>query len=91
MIESTIEDYGNELAKQHGYFYRKLKWIGRKSAPDRFYSRDDTGPFLVEYKKPGESPTEIQQREHERLRQHGTPVFVISSKQQCREVFRARD
>jgi hypothetical protein len=91
MIESTIEGYGNDLAKENGFLHRKLGWKGRKSAPDQFYSRDDTGPFLVEYKRPGEEPTVIQAREHQRLRDHGTKVYIINSKKQCDEVFRARD
>lgn len=91
MIESVIETYGNELAKARGYFVRKMAWVGRRAAPDRFYSRDDTGPFLVEYKRPGGKPDPLQDREIKRLRAAGVTVYTIDSKDDCQRVFRERD
>lgn len=88
MIESTIENYGNALAKERGYFQRKLSWIGRRSAPDRFYSRSDRGPFLIEYKRPGEKLTPLQEREVARLREAGVTVYVVDNKKDCEEIFR---
>lgn len=87
MIESTIEQHGDQIAKERGFLVRKAQWVGRKGAPDKFYSRADTGPFMVEYKRPGKKPDPIQQREIRRLREHGTVVYSVATKQECEEVF----
>lgn len=78
MLESKIEEKVQKFAEERGWLVRKLKWIGRRAAPDRFYAR--TGRIvLVEFKQAGKKPDPLQEREHKRLREHGVEVVVIDS------------
>lgn len=77
--ERDIERYLIDQVKRHGGLFRKLKWIGRKSAPDRFISFNDYGSFLVEVKRPGETWQKSQKREAKRLRAAGTEVALVCS------------
>lgn len=91
MRESEIEKYLVERAEYLGGEVRKVKWIGRKNAPDRIvmiphgvwrYWGQDLRPntFWVELKAPGKKPTTTQLREHARMRRMGQTVVVIDSK-----------
>lgn len=70
-----------------GWEQRKLSYEGRKGAPDRMVLAPST-LFFIECKAPGQKPTLIQEREHERLRRAGAPVFVCDSEESVRYVFR---
>ncbi len=59
--------------------YRKLRWVGRRDAPDRLILLPRLGPILVELKRPGKKPTETQAREHALLRRFKVRVEVIDS------------
>jgi hypothetical protein len=75
--ERAVEAYLVDRIKEAGGFTRKLKWLDRRSAPDRFASHPRRGPFLVEVKRPGEEPTPAQAREHKRLRAAGVTVWTV--------------
>lgn len=70
-----------------GALVRKMIWPGHRGAPDRLVIwppvRADLGwrPFIdfVELKAPGKKPDPHQEREHEKLRGVGCPVFVLDS------------
>lgn len=87
MQEMPIETFADDLAKEQGYLVRKVKWIGRRSAPDKLYSREDTGPFFIEFKKTGKEPTVTQAREIQRMRDAGIKVFTVDSIRGVRELF----
>lgn len=87
-LELEIEHKADRAAKEAGFLVRKTKWIGRRGAPDKFYSRADTGPFFVEYKKPGEDLDPLQVREIKRLRAAGVTVHVIDNLEYALELFR---
>ncbi|PZR89783.1 MAG: hypothetical protein DI537_20480 [Stutzerimonas stutzeri] len=76
---SGVEKPVIAYAEKQGFLYRKLGWIGRRGAPDRLFSRSDTGPFLVEFKRPGKTPDKLQEREIARLRKAGMTVHVIDN------------
>ncbi len=94
--EETIEAYLVRRAREAGGEVRKVKWIGRKSAPDRviMLPRGDTAiwnnwncTIWVELKRPGlaakfpsDAHERAQHREHERMRECGQHVVVIDSK-----------
>lgn len=80
MRESTVESYFDKQVKASGGTTRKLKWINRRAAPDRFTVIFQT-VWLVEVKRPGEKPTAAQLREHNRLRADGVNVAVVDSHQ----------
>ena len=86
MRESKIEDYLVEQARAKGGEVRKVTWLGRKGAPDRFVMRPKQPAVWVELKASGlaalfpHTPHERQQhREHERMRAMGQNVVVIDS------------
>lgn len=98
MRESQIEKHLVERVKALGGECRKVKWIGRKGAPDRlvmlpFHAEcHRTGPFSacrtiwVELKAPGEKAKPHQYREHERMKAMGQLVVVIDSIERVDEV-----
>lgn len=75
-LEATIERMANERAVRNGWIHRKLKWIGRRNAPDDFYAKAGR-IVIVEYKSPDESPRIGQSREINELRDAGVEVHVI--------------
>ena len=58
MRESKLEAAGNAHAKKNGWWQRKFKSPGRRSAPDRIYAKQGR-VFFIEYKRKGEKPTEL--------------------------------
>jgi len=86
--ESQIEKYLVAQVKALGGECRKVRWIGRTNAPDRFvmlppytdgvYTRTRL-PVWVELKAPGKKAKAGQLREHERMRGMGQRVEVIDS------------
>lgn len=89
MRESEIEKYLVKKVKELGGEVRKVKWIGRRGAPDRLVMFPVTdqkfidgmwGTTLwVELKATGEVPEPHQLREHVRMRRVGQRVVVIDS------------
>lgn len=88
MRESYIEQYLVDQVKALGGEVRKVKWIGRRGAPDRvvmlpgcvrFGGDDSRQPVWVELKAPGEKAKPHQVREHNRMRDMGQQVVVIDS------------
>lgn len=94
MRESKIEAYLVKQAKAAGGDVRKVKWIGRRGAPDRLLMlagrRLTDGldcawcnprglGIWVELKATGVAPEPHQLREHERMRKLGQTVVVIDS------------
>jgi len=91
--ESDIEDYLQLRVAQVGGETRKVQWIGRKSAPDRFVMLPEKDACFVEVKHPLSGPLfpsnaheRAQFREHERLRRYGVKVFVVWSYAQIEEL-----
>ncbi len=81
--ERDVEGYFCQRVKELGGITRKLKWIGRNAAPDRFVTFPAVGAYLVELKKPGKTPRADQLIEHTELWKHGSRVYVLST---CAEV-----
>jgi len=81
--ESAVEKHLVESVERHGGFQRKLRWVGRPHAPDRFVAFPVTFPgvgvWLVELKRPGKDAEPGQGREHARLRAAGVRVIVIDT------------
>lgn len=87
MRESQIEKSLVQQVKALGGEVRKVKWIGRNSAPDRFVMIKDNS-FWAELKAPGEKPTPAQAREHERMRRMGQRIEVIDSIERIQELLK---
>lgn len=87
MRESQIEAYLVKQIRAAGGEVRKVQFIGRRGAPDRFVMLE-TGLCVdglwathawVELKATGKVAEPHQLREHRRLRAMGQPVIVIDS------------
>jgi hypothetical protein len=79
MRESEIEKYLVKKVKALGGEVRKVKWIGRRGAPDRLVMFPPNHTEWVELKATGKIPEPHQYREHKRMRDMGQTVFVIDS------------
>jgi hypothetical protein len=91
MRESKIEAHLVDEVAARGGEVRKVKWIGRRGAPDRVVmfpgggirglsqERQEAATVWVELKAPGKKPDPHQAREHERMRRMGQTVLVIDS------------
>lgn len=92
--EAKIEKYLCRRVKEQGGEVRKVRWVGRRGAPDRLvmlpgkehFAHPDFPPLLrppltvyVELKAPGKTPEAHQLREHERLRRYGQRVEIVDS------------
>jgi len=78
MRERDVERYLKKRVEDLGGEVRKVKWVGRRNAPDRLVMLRMYHAF-VELKRPGKEATPAQMREHERLRVAGFEVYEISS------------
>lgn len=87
MRESEIENYLVARVKALGGEVRKVKWIGRRGAPDRLVMLPIRGGWArmlprtiwVELKAPGKKVEAHQLREHRRMQAMGQRVFVIDT------------
>lgn len=77
--ERDIENYLVDTVKVLGGETRKVKWIGRKGAPDRLVLLPGGVTLWVELKAPGKTPDTHQMREHNIMRKMGQRVEVVDS------------
>lgn len=77
--ESLIESKVCAYARRKGL--RADKWTspGRRSVPDRIFLGPGAMIFFIEFKRPGEKPTKLQEAEHAELRKLGFSVYVIDN------------
>lgn len=86
MRERDIEAYLVARVRELGGEVRKVKWVGRAHAPDRFVMLPRRRALWVELKRPGERARPGQVREHERMRKLGQRVEVVDSYEGVDEV-----
>lgn len=80
MRESVIEERVCKHAKTRGWLVRKVAYLGRRGAPDRWFFKDGQ-IVIVEFKRPGEPLAIHQSREKRRLEDKGITVHVIDNEQ----------
>ncbi len=81
-VEADDEAYFNERVKASGGEVRKVKWLGRKGAPDRLAGWLNGRCAFVELKHP-EQPWGLQDhqmREIARMRRWGLHVEIITGR-----------
>ena len=84
MREADVEKYLVKVVESMGGECRKVKWIGRRGAPDRvvFFGSDYLvlpRTIWVELKAPNRGCSALQLREHTCMRRLGQEVFVLDS------------
>lgn len=77
ICERDIEGHLVRRVEAIGGEIRKVKWIGRRGAPDRLVMF--RGAEFVELKRPDEELEVYQAREHLRMRRHGIRVRMLNS------------
>lgn len=77
ICERDVEKHLVERVESLGGEVRKVKWIGRNGAPDRYVMLPNGTAFWAELKKPGKVAEPHQEREHNRMRRMGQKVFVL--------------
>lgn len=85
MHERDVVLYLGERVFKMGGEMRRVRWIGRRGAPDLLVLLPGRS-FWVEAKAPGEKPSPAQLREHARLRAAGNRVEIVESEASADEV-----
>ncbi len=89
--EKQVEERIVKLAKQHKGTAYKFTSPGRRSVPDRLIVcpciEPELRPVFVEAKRPGETATDSQLREHKKLIKAGATVFVADTYDEVEFVF----
>jgi hypothetical protein len=79
MLEKQIEHTVCEYARSRDVLAYKFTSPNRMAVPDRLFILPSGKMFFCEFKRTGAKPTESQEREHLRLRQHKVDVFVVDN------------
>jgi len=74
--ETKIENAVCEYAEEQGFLVRKYHSIGVRGGPDRILFGHGQC-FLIEFKSPDGDLEPWQEREINRIREHGVKVFVM--------------
>lgn len=77
--ESSVESRAEAYADKLGYWHRKFKSPGRRSAPDRIFKHQHGIVFFIEFKARGKGATELQKDEHTDMRAAGLTVYVCDN------------
>lgn len=83
--ERDVEQYAVKRVLHAGGEVRKVKWIGRRNAPDRVFMFEGMA-IWPEFKRPGKKATDAQAREHARMRRAGMFVVVLGTRAEVDEM-----
>lgn len=78
MSEGWLEAKGCRYAIATGWLVRKVKYIGRDAAPDRWFLKNGRWK-IIELKDYGEKPTPQQLLEMQRLKDAGADVHWVDN------------
>lgn len=87
VLESYIEKQVIRAAEAAGFMQRKVSYINRRGAPDRWLFGPGGRLIIIEFKREGEKPDPHQDREIKRLRDLGFEVHVIDNVADGRALF----
>ena len=87
VLESYIEKQVIKAAEAAGFIQRKVSYINRRGAPDRWLFGPGGRLIIIEFKAEGKKPDLHQEREISRLRALGFEVHVIDNVADGRALF----
>ena len=88
MKESTIENDGRKYALELGMVSYKFKSVNNRAVPDRLFINRQGVTFYIEYKAPGEKPSDAQKRKAKEMGHPVTPIFWADSKEVSRFIIK---
>jgi hypothetical protein len=74
-----LQDYLKQKVQKSGGQYRKVRWEGRNGCPDCFVWWQWPHVAFIEIKAFGDRVSKVQDREIERMRTYGLPVYIARS------------
>ncbi len=74
-----LQEHLKRVVNHSGGQYRKTRWEGRRGCPDCFIWWEWPRAAFIEIKADGDRLSGHQQREIERMRADGVPVFIARS------------
>lgn len=78
LLERDVEGPVKKYAKnRHSMLVDKFVSPSKRSVPDDLFTNNHGYMFFIEFKAPGEEPTEKQSLDHKKRRAKGVSVFVI--------------
>ena len=90
-IENPVVAWWNKLADKHGWIRtRKMNGLGNRSWPDRLFPIPGGKPFFIEFKRPGEKPTELQAHMHQQMKETGYDIEVHDNKDEALDALQKR-
>lgn len=81
-----LQDYLKQKVQKSGGQYRKVRWEGRNGCPDCFVWWQWPHVAFVEIKAFGDRVSKVQDREIERMRAYGIPVFIAQTNEEIDEI-----
>ena len=94
-LESGVQRDVADYAELHGWAAHKLDTRSNRGRCDYVFIRAAPGhrgltqTFYIEFKRPREKPTPLQEKRHTKLREMGLRVYVVDNKIDGREVIDA--
>lgn len=71
-VQNPVMDY----ARKTGWLAWRMQIMGRNGCPDAFFFKGGQ-LVMIEFKRPGKSPTPQQLKRHKELRAAGFEVYVV--------------
>ena len=81
-----LQDRLKQKVQKSGGQYRKVRWEGRNGCPDCFVWWTWPNAAFIEIKADGDRVSGHQQRETERMRNDGIPVFIARTIEEIDEI-----
>lgn len=89
MLEREIEKRVKEYARTKGWLAYKFTSPGHIGVPDGLFISPKGVVLFMEFKQTGKRPTAMQQREIDRINQHGVLALVVDSVEQGKRLIDA--
>ena len=81
-----LQNHLKDVVQKSGGQYRRAKWEGRRGCPDCFIWWTWPRAAFVEIKAFGDRVSKVQDREIERMKNYGVPVFIAQTNEEIDEI-----